>query len=158
MALPEQLVEAISARVHEAWVEAKRGHGVASRQSQAGEELMVAYDQLSEAAKELDRAPVRAVLSAVEAAGAVIVERATPATEDPREAVWAKYPNDAREILADAAATRCTSHKCQAPVWRGVTAAKGVPTVFDIKPNGERTRTNHFRTCLDRDRFVSPKR
>lgn len=115
---------------------------------------MVPYEQLTDAAKELDRASVRAVLQAVEAAGAVIVERSTPAPKDPREVVWAKYPSDAREILADAAATRCTSHKCQAPVWRGVTAAKGVPTVFDIKPNGERTSTNHFRTCLDRERFV----
>jgi len=152
MAAPE-LIESISARVHEAWVEAKRGRGVESRLSQGGEQLMVPYEDLSEDAKELDRAPVRAVLAAVEAVGAVIVEPPAAAADDPRQAVWDRYPNDAREILRDAVATRCTGRKCQAPVWRGVTAAKGVPTVFDIKPNGEYSGTNHWRTCLDRDRF-----
>jgi hypothetical protein len=57
-------VEAISALVHERWMEAKRKGGVASRRSESGEELMVPYNQLSEPAKELDRASVRAVLSA----------------------------------------------------------------------------------------------
>jgi hypothetical protein len=57
-------VEAISALVHERWMEAKRKGGVTSRRSESGEELMVPYNQLSESAKELDRASVRAVLSA----------------------------------------------------------------------------------------------
>ncbi len=59
-------VELISAKVHEQWMESKRAQGVRSRKSESGEELMVPYDQLSEAAKELDRGSVRAVLSAKE--------------------------------------------------------------------------------------------
>ena len=77
----------------------------------------------------------------------------TATDTDPRAVAWAKYPNDALAIDDDIPATRCSSRKCQMPVWRGVTRAKGVPTVFDIKPNGERTGTNHWRTCLDRERF-----
>ena len=61
-------VEAVSAKVHEAWMESKRAQGVTSRQSEAGEELMVPYEQLSEPAKELDRATVRAVYEAIRAA------------------------------------------------------------------------------------------
>jgi hypothetical protein len=76
---------------------------------------------------------------------------------DPREVTWARFSNDALAIDDDSPATRCTSRKCQQPVWRGVTRARGVPTVFDIKPNGERTGTNHWRTCLDRDRFRSKR-
>ena len=59
MDLPD--VEEVSAKVHEAWMEAKRARGVTSRKSEAGEELMVPYKQLSEDAKELDRSSVRAV-------------------------------------------------------------------------------------------------
>lgn len=68
MELPE--VEAVAARVHEAWVESKRAQGVASRKSESGEELMVPYEELSESAKELDRASVRAVYEAIRAAAA----------------------------------------------------------------------------------------
>lgn len=64
MNLPD--IEAVSAKVHEAWMESKRAGGVTTRQSESGEELMVPYDQLSEAAKELDRASVRAVYQAIE--------------------------------------------------------------------------------------------
>ena len=60
-------IEAISAKVHEQWMEAKRGKGVESRKLESGEELMVPYAQLSEDAKELDRGTVRTVLSAIEA-------------------------------------------------------------------------------------------
>ncbi len=63
-------VELISARVHEQWMESKRAQGVHSRKSESGEELMVPYDQLSEAAKELDRGALRAVLSAMAAGSA----------------------------------------------------------------------------------------
>ncbi len=59
-------VEPISAKVHEQWMESKRAQGVQSRKSESGEELMVPYEQLSEAAKELDRGSVRAVLNAME--------------------------------------------------------------------------------------------
>jgi hypothetical protein len=63
MDLPD--VEEVSAKVHEAWMEAKRARGVTSRKSEAGEELMVPYEQLSEDAKELDRSSVRAVYDAI---------------------------------------------------------------------------------------------
>jgi hypothetical protein len=61
-------IEAVSAKVHEAWMESKRAQGVTTRQSETGEELMVPYDQLSEAAKDLDRGTVRAVYEAIRAA------------------------------------------------------------------------------------------
>ena len=64
MNLPD--IEKVAAKVHEAWMEAKRARGVTSRKSEAGEELMVAYEQLSEEAKELDRSSVRAVYRAIE--------------------------------------------------------------------------------------------
>ena len=65
MRLPE--IEAVAARVHEAWVRAKRAQGVTSRKSETGEELMVDYQNLSESAKELDRESVRAVYAAIQA-------------------------------------------------------------------------------------------
>jgi hypothetical protein len=57
-------VEALAAQVHEGWMATKRGQGVTSRLSETGEEQMVPYDQLSEAAKDLDRGTVQAVLEA----------------------------------------------------------------------------------------------
>jgi hypothetical protein len=63
MDLPD--VEEVSAKVHEAWMDAKRARGVTSRKSETGEELMVPYEQLSEDAKELDRSSVRAVYDAI---------------------------------------------------------------------------------------------
>jgi hypothetical protein len=65
MDLPD--VEEVSAKVHEAWMDAKRSRGVTSRQSESGEELMVPYAELSEEAKELDRSSVRAVYAAIRA-------------------------------------------------------------------------------------------
>lgn len=63
MTSPEEaLVEALAERVHEAWLSAARAHGHTSRLSPAGEEQMVPYPRLSEAAKDLDRVTVRAVL------------------------------------------------------------------------------------------------
>ena len=64
MNLPD--IEKVAARVHEAWMAAKRARGVTSRKSETGEELMVAYEQLSEESKELDRSSVRAVYKAIE--------------------------------------------------------------------------------------------
>ena len=61
-------IETVSAKVHEAWMESKSAKGVKSRKSETGEELMVPYEQLSEEAKELDRATVRAVYAAIRAA------------------------------------------------------------------------------------------
>ena len=63
-------VEAVAAKVHEAWMESKRAQGVTTRRSESGEELMVPYERLSESAKELDRATVRAVYDAIRAAAA----------------------------------------------------------------------------------------
>jgi hypothetical protein len=65
MDLPD--VEEVSAKVHEAWMDAKRRAGVTTRKSESGEELMVPYEQLSEEAKELDRSSVRAVYDAIRA-------------------------------------------------------------------------------------------
>jgi hypothetical protein len=62
--------EAISAKVHQQWMDTKRWSGIASRKSEDGEELMVPYEQLSEKAKDLDRGSVRAVLAAMAAMGA----------------------------------------------------------------------------------------
>ena len=68
MDLPD--IETVSAKVHEAWMESKAAQGISSRKSEKGEELMVPYEQLSEEAKELDRASVRAVYEAIRAAQA----------------------------------------------------------------------------------------
>ena len=65
MKLPD--IETVAAKVHEAWMQTKRAQGVTSRKSETGEELMVDYEQLSEAAKELDRGSVRAVYAAIQA-------------------------------------------------------------------------------------------
>lgn len=67
MKLPD--IEVVSAAVHEAWMQSKRAQGVTSRKSEIGEELMVPYADLSEAAKQLDRSTVRAVYEAIEAVG-----------------------------------------------------------------------------------------
>jgi hypothetical protein len=66
MNLPE--IETVAAKVHEAWMNSKKAQGVTSRRSEEGEELMIPYDQLSETAKELDRATVRAVYAAIQEA------------------------------------------------------------------------------------------
>lgn len=66
MKLPD--IETVSAKVHEAWMEGKKAQGFTTRKSEAGEELMVPYEELSEDAKELDRGTVRAVYAAIEAA------------------------------------------------------------------------------------------
>lgn len=63
MQLPD--LEAVAADVHEAWMASKRAQGLATRRAEDGEELMVPYGQLSERAKELDRATVRAVYAAI---------------------------------------------------------------------------------------------
>ena len=64
MKLPD--IEAVAAKVHDAWMQSKLNQGITTRKSEAGEELMVDYEQLSEEAKDLDRASVRAVYAAIE--------------------------------------------------------------------------------------------
>jgi hypothetical protein len=61
-------VEVVAALVHESWLVEKRRQGVTSRLDSEGREQMVPYGQLTEAQKELDRATVRAVYAAIEAA------------------------------------------------------------------------------------------
>lgn len=60
-------IEVVSNKVHQAWLLAKQQNGVTSRKAEDGEELMVSYRRLSEKAKELDRATVRAVYAAINA-------------------------------------------------------------------------------------------
>ena len=66
MQLPD--IEKVSAAVHDAWMDSKRAQGVTSRKAESGEELMVPYEQLTEASKELDRGTVKAVYAAIKAA------------------------------------------------------------------------------------------
>lgn len=61
----DEMVEVFAAEVHNAWMRTKRAQGFKTRRSESGEELMVHYPELSEAAKELDRMTVRAVLAAI---------------------------------------------------------------------------------------------
>lgn len=63
MNLPD--IEAVSDKVHEAWMAGKRANGIATRRSEDGEELMVPYAQLSEKAKDADRQTVQAVYAAI---------------------------------------------------------------------------------------------
>jgi hypothetical protein len=64
MNLPD--LEAVAALVHENWIKGQQAAGVTSRKDPTGEELMVPYAELSERAKELDRATVRTVYAAIE--------------------------------------------------------------------------------------------
>ena len=59
MNLPD--IELVAARVHEAWMQNKRRTGVTTQTLESGEELTVPYEELSEGAKQLDRATVRSV-------------------------------------------------------------------------------------------------
>lgn len=59
----DELIEAVAADVHTAWVEAKMAQGITSRLSSDGVEQMAPYAELPDHIKELDRATVRAVLA-----------------------------------------------------------------------------------------------
>jgi len=67
--MEDQVVEEVSAAVHDQWMQTKRDQGVTTRKAEDGEELMVPYGQLSAKAKDLDRGSVRAVLAALDVAG-----------------------------------------------------------------------------------------
>ncbi len=58
-------IEIVSAAVHKSWMDGKIAQGIYTRTAEDGEELMVEYDLLSEKAKEVDRATVRTVYSAI---------------------------------------------------------------------------------------------
>jgi hypothetical protein len=74
--------------------------------------------------------------------------------ETEREYAWRCFPNDAAQVLsaAETPTRRCGQPLCQAPIWWGITRANGKRCPFDIKPDGERTATSHWRTCRDRPR------
>jgi len=76
----------------------------------------------------------------------------TSETQTAREAAWEKYPADAFEILSgvESRSTHCGQPLCHAPIWWGLTAANKRRCPFDIKPDGTRTGTSHWRTCRDR--------
>jgi hypothetical protein len=59
MNLPD--IELVAARVHEAWMQNKRRTGVTTQKLESGEELTVSCEELSEGAKQRDRATVRSV-------------------------------------------------------------------------------------------------
>jgi hypothetical protein len=63
------LLEPLAEAVHQRWMDTMTARGHVSRKAPDGEELMVPYRQLSEAAKDLDRNSVRAVLDAAAALG-----------------------------------------------------------------------------------------
>lgn len=65
MALPD--VELVAAKVHDAWIAAKKKKGVYTRKNETtGEEQMRPYGELSETVKDLDRQMVLAVYAAIE--------------------------------------------------------------------------------------------
>jgi hypothetical protein len=76
----------------------------------------------------------------------------TSENQTAREQAWERYPADALEILngPDAPTSRCRQRLCGAPIWWGLTAKNHRRSCFDIKPDGTRTGTNHWRTCRDR--------
>jgi hypothetical protein len=65
MAIQLPDLEVVAAAVHTDWIEKEKAARVASRKSVNGEELMVPYDKLSEAAKSLDRDTVKVVYAAI---------------------------------------------------------------------------------------------
>lgn len=73
-------------------------------------------------------------------------------TEPPREVTWTRFPTDAMRVLEpkDAPSGRCRQARCQAPIWWGETAAHAKRCPFDIRPDGTRTGTSHWRTCRQR--------
>lgn len=71
-----ELIEALSEAAHAGWMDGKREQGIESRLSEWGEEFMVPYSEMSERAKDIDRAAVRSVVEAVEAAGFIIISAA----------------------------------------------------------------------------------
>lgn len=65
----DELVELLADWAHQGWMVAKQADGIASRLSEWGEEFMVPYAELSERAKDIDRAAVRSVIDGLETLG-----------------------------------------------------------------------------------------
>jgi hypothetical protein len=89
----DPLVEQVSADVHEAWMKSKWEQGVTSRPSETGEEQMVPYAELSERAKDLDRASVTAVLDSLRSVLASV--GVSGSADDRREANASQAPDTA---------------------------------------------------------------
>lgn len=68
----DELVELLASKAHEGWMAAKQADGITSRLSEWGEEFMVPYPELSERAKDIDRAAVRSVVDGLVALGAPV--------------------------------------------------------------------------------------
>lgn len=98
-----EIIEAVSAQVHEDWMGAKRLAGVTSRKSESGEELMVPYAQLSEAAKDLDRGTVRSVLNTLPILGYTVTGNSAGCT-----CVVCKFHREEDELRRNLAALRAT--------------------------------------------------
>lgn len=81
----------------------------------------------------------------------------TTEEETERERAWRLYSNDALEVLEpkDAAMQHCRQPMCHAPIWWGTTRANRKRCPFDIKPDGTRTATSHWRTCRQRPERAS---
>jgi hypothetical protein len=72
--------------------------------------------------------------------------------ETEREFAWRVYPDDARVILRvdQTRTSQCKQPLCRAQIWWGMTAANERRCPFDVKPDGTRTGTSHWRTCRQR--------
>lgn len=70
-----EFTETLAEAAHDAWWESKRDQGMTSRRAEWGEELMVPYANLSDQAKDLDRATVEGVLAATRHVGLMLVPR-----------------------------------------------------------------------------------
>lgn len=68
-ARPSELVEILAAKSHEGYMLGKRATGTESRRSESGEEVMVPFEQLSEASKDISRAAAAAMLDGLSALG-----------------------------------------------------------------------------------------
>lgn len=69
--------------------------------------------------------------------------------ETERERAWREHPDDAQQLLLGSVAPsrQCGQQLCQAPIWWGFSAVNQRRTPFDIRPDGTRTGTSHWRTC-----------
>ncbi len=58
-------IDRVAAKVHDSWVKVQYSRGVRSRKTESGDEQMVPWEELSESAKDLDRAGVIAMIEAI---------------------------------------------------------------------------------------------
>lgn len=84
-------IDSLAEHVHDTYVRRSRENGVTSRLSPDGEEYMRPYADLSNAAKDLDRATVQAVINAINKSGHILVIRDV---YDRRHRQWRDTWND----------------------------------------------------------------